>query len=71
MEIDKKDIELIFDFTQNIYNSLNVLKGYCEHAQKNEETENISTILNFMHSECNKLFCNVNNIKSGIKERIN
>lgn len=37
MEIDKKDIELIFDFTQNIYNSLNVLKGYCEHAQKTKK----------------------------------
>ena len=69
MEVSQKDLKQNLEISQKIYNTLAVLKNYCDYAQEYEQVANLTPIIYFLFDEADKIYFNLTNIKIGSGER--
>ena len=67
--MNKKDLNRNLKISMKIYNTLAVLKDYCNCMQEYEQIANLTPIIYFLFDEADKLYFNLTNIKIGSNER--
>lgn len=69
MYTNKRDLNLNIKISAKIFNTLAVLKNYCDSNQDCEEVANLTPIVCFLYNEADKIHFNLRNIKCNSKER--
>ena len=65
----KKNLKQNLKISKKIYNTLAVLKDYCDCLQEYEQVANLTPIIHFLFNEADKIYFNLTNAKAGSSKR--